>query len=121
MFDNITNSAEALFHFIEATLDKLESVLVHSVKGQSRASSVIAAYLMRKYRWGLLKTLEFLNSRRPDLEIRASFIHQLSALEGQLIQKGLLDQNDTTVDWSEILDKEIEDEETLLRNTFVNS
>jgi hypothetical protein len=29
---------------------------------------------MRKYRWTLLKTLEFLNSRRPDLEIRINFI-----------------------------------------------
>ena len=52
-----------------------ESVLVHSVRGQSRSSSVICSYIMRKYRWSLLKTLEFLNSRRPDLEIRATFIH----------------------------------------------
>jgi hypothetical protein len=29
---------------------------------------------MRKYRWSLLKTLEFLNSRRPELEIRGTFI-----------------------------------------------
>jgi hypothetical protein len=39
---------------------------------------------MKKYRWSLLKTLEFLNSRRPDLEIRATFIHQLSAFEQRL-------------------------------------
>lgn len=36
---------------------------------------------MRKYKWSLLKTLEFLNSRRPDLEIRVSFIQQLSNYE----------------------------------------
>jgi hypothetical protein len=30
---------------------------------------------MQKYKWALLKTLEFLNSRRPELEIRATFIH----------------------------------------------
>jgi hypothetical protein len=29
---------------------------------------------MKKYRWSMLKTLEFLNSRRPDLEIRGTFI-----------------------------------------------
>jgi hypothetical protein len=29
---------------------------------------------MRKYKWSLYKTLEFLNSWRPDLEVKASFI-----------------------------------------------
>jgi len=57
---------------------------VHSVRGQSRATCALAAFIMKKYRWSLLKTLEFLNSRRPDLEIRATFIHQLSAFEQRL-------------------------------------
>jgi hypothetical protein len=39
---------------------------------------------MRKYNWTLYKTLEYLNSRRPDLEIRASFFYQLNALETKL-------------------------------------
>jgi protein-tyrosine phosphatase len=59
---------------MEQASERSESVLVHSVRGQSRAASVIAVYLMRKYRWTLLKTLEFLNSRRPDLEMRTTFI-----------------------------------------------
>jgi hypothetical protein len=42
---------------------------------------VLAAYFMRKYRWSMLKTLEFLNSRRPDLEIRGTFIQQLQQFE----------------------------------------
>ena len=62
-------------------------MLVHSVRGQSRATCALAAYIMRKYRWSLLKALEFLNSRRPDLEIRAIFIHQLSAYEQRLQAK----------------------------------
>jgi hypothetical protein len=44
---------------------------------------------MRKYRWTLLKTLEFLNSRRPDLEIRATFIKQLSEYEARLKRRSL--------------------------------
>ena len=36
---------------------------------------------MKKYKWCLYKTLEFLNSRRPDLEIRATFFQQLTSLE----------------------------------------
>jgi protein-tyrosine phosphatase len=70
-------------------MKKYESVLVHSVRGQSRASCVIASYLMRNYRWSLLKTLEFLNSRRPDLEIRATFIKQLSDYEIRQKNRGL--------------------------------
>ena len=41
------NTANEIFDFIEETLEKSESVLVHSVKGQSRASAVIAIYLMK--------------------------------------------------------------------------
>jgi protein-tyrosine phosphatase len=72
--DTITSQ---IFDFIEDAMKKTESVLVHSVRGQSRAASVLAVFLMRKYRWSLLKTLEFLNSRRPELEIRGTFIQQL--------------------------------------------
>ncbi len=44
---------------------------------------------MRKYRWSMIKTLEFLNSRRPELEIKASFIQQLQDYEHRLNQHGL--------------------------------
>lgn len=75
LFDDHDRTVSRIFNFIEEANQKTESVLVHSVRGQSRASCVIACYLMKKYKWTLLKTLEFLNSRRPDLEIRGTFIH----------------------------------------------
>lgn len=124
LFDESGNSADILFSFIEEALERLESVLVHSGKGQSRSSSVIAAYMMRKYKWSLLKTLEFLNSRRPDLEIRASFIHQLSAYETSLVSQGLISREVANVHWDEIKNHRVcryENEELLLRNTFLNS
>ena len=77
IFDAKDTTTKAIYDFIENAIKKYESVLVHSVRGQSRSSSVLAAYFMRKYRWSMLKTLEFLNSRRPDLEIRGTFIQQL--------------------------------------------
>ena len=89
LFDQKDQTTNEIFHFIDEALAKTESVLVHSIRGQSRSSCVIASYLMRKYRWTLLKTLEFLNSRRPDLEIRANFIHQLSNYENRLVAAGL--------------------------------
>ncbi len=75
---------------------------------------------MRKYRWTLLKTLEFLNSRRPDLEIRINFIQQLSDYEARLSTRGCGPQ---TSKWNEVADenKYLESEELLLRNTFINS
>ena len=75
ILDAKDRNANETFQFIERGLALGESVLVHSLKGQSRSSCVLVAYLMRKYHWTLLKTLEFLNSRRPNLEMRASFIH----------------------------------------------
>ena len=82
---------------------------------------------MRKYRWALLKTLEFLNSRRPELEIRATFIHQLSAYEVRL-QAKLQSQSKQgsqvcTSKWTELSEENcfLESEELLLRNTFMNA
>ena len=34
---------------------------------------------MESFRWSLLKSLEFVNSRRPDLEVRANFLQQLQS------------------------------------------
>lgn len=75
---------------------------------------------MRKYSWSLLKTLEFLNSRRPDLEIRATFIKQLSDFENRLKKRG---NGPKTSKWDEIAEenKFLESEELMLRNTFMNA
>ena len=55
-------ASNAIFEFIEEALEATESVLVHSVRGQSRATCALACYIMRKYKWSLLKSLEFLNN-----------------------------------------------------------
>lgn len=113
-------AANAIFEFIEEALEATESVLVHSIRGQSRATCALAAYIMRKYKWSLLKALEFLNSRRPDLEIRATFIHQLSAYEARLANSIKLPVSQK---WDELSNKHptFACEELLLRNTFINS
>lgn len=72
------------------------------MKAQNRACFVVATYIMRKYRWGIMKTLEFLNSRRPDLEMRPSFLRQLQMYEGRLTQRGL---GPRSTQWDELSDK----------------
>lgn len=89
LFDKNDKTTRQIYEFIEQAVRKSESVLVHSVKGQSRAASVLAVYLMRKFRWSMIKTLEFLNSRRPELEIKASFIQQLQDFEHRLNSQGI--------------------------------
>ena len=81
---------------------------------------------MQKYRWSLYKTLEYLNSRRPDLEIRASFVSQLADFEQKLIMQN---RGPQTAHWEEVADTKIQlnkdkfypDEELILRNTYLNA
>ena len=95
-------------------------MLVHSVRGHNRSVCVIAAYMMRKFRWTLYKTLEFLHLRRPDLEIKASFFNQLLNLENKLAKLNL---GAKTYNWKEISEGNgnLESEELLFTNTFLNS
>lgn len=124
IFDPKDNTTKAIYDFIESAIKKYESVLVHSVRGQSRASSVLAAYFMRKYRWSMLKTLEFLNSRRPDLEIRGTFIQQLQQFEQRLSNRGL---GPLSFNFNELsfkgrgFQRDVQDEEMIIRNTFLNA
>lgn len=79
----------------------------------------------------MIKTLEFLNSRRPELEIKASFIAQLQDLENRLNQSGCGPLSFTFQQRSyceENISKgaakvspELEQEEIVLSNTFQNS
>ena len=88
--------------------------------------------MMRKYRWSMIKTLEFLNSRRPELEIKAKFIDQLNEFEQRLTQQGNGPLSFTFNEYSFRgsngqrtqgikVSTELEQEEVILRNTFVNA
>ncbi|CAD8057708.1 unnamed protein product [Paramecium primaurelia] len=121
LFDERSENVNKIFTFIEECFQQGESCLVHSVRGQSRACCVLAAYFMKKYSWTLYKTLEYLNSRRPDLEIRASFFYQLNALENRMTKQG----PKRTASWNELTSddqnpSQVQDE-LIIRNTFLNS
>ena len=91
------------------------------MKAMNRACFTIGAWLMRRYRWSFMKTLEFLNSRRPDLEMRPAFLRQLQQYEQKLTARGL---GPKTQKWTEISDTStyhLENEELILRNTYLNS
>ncbi|CAD8067803.1 unnamed protein product [Paramecium sonneborni] len=121
LFDERNENVNKIFTFIEECFQQGESCLVHSVRGQSRACCVLAAYFMKKYSWTLYKTLEYLNSRRPDLEIRASFFYQLNALESRMTKQG----PKRTASWNELTSDDQNplqmQDELIIRNTFLNS
>ena len=118
IFDDRDENLTEIFNFIETARMKGEGCLVHSLKGLSRSCCVLAGYFMRKFRWTLYKTLEFLHSRRPDLEIRASFFAQMNKLEARLSAKGGIKFNS----WDELNeDHVLRDEEIIIRNTYLNS
>ncbi|EGR32949.1 dual specificity catalytic domain protein [Ichthyophthirius multifiliis] len=117
IFDDKDQVVNITYNLIEKTLEKAESILVHSEKGQNRSVCIITAYLMKKYRWGLYKTLEFLHSRRQDLEVKAYFFNQLLTLENKLKKQGV---GPRSYNWNELSDRN-DQEEILLKNTFLNS
>jgi len=78
-----------------------------------------------------LKTLEFLNSRRPELEIRGTFIQQLQDYE-QRLARPPHNLGPLSTSWSETAftkqaqngnnpHTDIMQEEVILRNTFMNA
>ena len=89
-----------------------ESCLIHSLHGKSRASSVLVAYLMKKYGWSMNKALQLLQSKKQGLEVRQNYLKQVQELEKRLAQGKQLSQN-----WLESKDGE----DLLLANTFKNS
>jgi len=74
--------------FLEEALNEGESVLVHSVRGQSRCITLLTAWLIRQYRWSLNKALEYMQSRQSDIRIKPNFHRQLLSFERRTILAG---------------------------------
>ncbi|EAS07396.2 dual specificity phosphatase domain protein (macronuclear) [Tetrahymena thermophila SB210] len=115
IIDDNNENMSLIYEFMSRAYENCESVLVCSVRGQSRALTVITAFLMKRYQWSLYKTLEYMNSKRADFEIRATFLKQLLTYEQKLFgQKGC------SRNWKD--DHQHPDQEaSLVRNTYVNS
>lgn len=114
IFDESFETFFKCFNFIETCLESGESILVHSVKAECRSPTVVLSYIMHKYKWSLTKSLEFLNSRKPDCKIKPNFLMQLVKLEAFLTKIA-------GFSFSKTWDLTENEEEMLLRNTFLNS
>jgi hypothetical protein len=70
-----------ILNYVELALKESEGVLIHSVNGKNRCCIAALIVLMQRYRWGLIKTLEFLNAKKPGLEMTASILKELLNFE----------------------------------------
>jgi len=109
---------DQVFCFIEKALEKGEGVLIHSLLGESRSCCILSAYMMKRYRWSLNTTIEFLKSRRVVFRMNAAFMHQLTCYEERLKLKSAL-----RCDWGSLSpsDGTGADDEMMMVNTFLNS
>ena len=70
---------------------------------------------MYKYSWSLYKTLDYINSRRPNLNLNPNFVHQLVVLQKNLIERH---HKTLTNTWNENSE---DPEDLVLRNTYLNA
>ena len=84
-----------IIEFITLAEETGESCLIHSSQGNNRCFAVAIAYLMSKYKWGLGKASQFLNSKKAKSRLSQNFVLQLEALEEEL-----KDHQSITFDWA---------------------
>lgn len=73
-----------LCEFIDVSLQHGISVLLFSSRGEGRCIIASIAYLMCKYCWGFEKALEFVQSKKPDMNVNKGFMQQLVKLDKHL-------------------------------------
>lgn len=120
LFDPKDEIANRIVGFIDDSFKSGEGFLVHSVRGQNRACLVVLIYFIRKYRWTLKKSMEFLSSKKNDIDIPSYFINQITNFETRLTKYGY---GPKSANWNDVgtgLLNDIDNEEVLIRNTYLN-
>ena len=110
LLDSNDQIVDKIMMFISDSLSRGEGLLIISVKGKNRCCIVVVIYLMKKYNWSVDKCIQYIKSKKEDVEIKPYFINQLKEYEKKL--------NIKTNTWNEIGNKE--NDENLLRNTYIN-
>ncbi len=59
-YDIITNNIRNIINLIDLTINNNQKVLVFCKYGQQRSPTIICLYLIFKYNWTIMKTIEFI-------------------------------------------------------------
>ncbi|CAD8108913.1 unnamed protein product [Paramecium sonneborni] len=99
------------FTFINDALEAQEAVLVHSIRAINRSVFVVVLFLMRKFKWTLSKTLQYIHNLKNQFDIKPNVYQQLLNYEKWFHLTKLSNNWDVANN----------DDETLARNTYLNS
>ena len=115
LFDPKDEIANRIVEFIDNSYNVGEGVLAHSFRGCNRVCIVVIIYLMKKYRWSLKKSLEYLKSKKQDIDIPTYFFEQLQKFENRMKMR-----KELTVDIPWEFEGLKDPEEKVMRNTYLN-
>ena len=81
---------ELTYDFIEQALDRNEKILIHCMYGRSRSSTIMIAYLIRKFGYTAADSLNYVKMCREDVEPNEYFMSQLEDYYNKLYNHKLL-------------------------------
>lgn len=82
-FDCINNYTEMkrLVHFIEEAVSQHQSCLIVSLKNKCCTVVMAIVYLLFKFNWSVLHSLEYINHKKIDIEITNAIMLRLKLLQ----------------------------------------
>ena len=72
---------QSIFNFIENCVQTFESCLIASVHNKCATVVIAIVYMMFKFKWNVHRTLEFIYSRKTDVEITQNIFNSIMKLE----------------------------------------
>lgn len=79
--------ARKVFRFIEEAVNQCSTCLVISFKNKCATVVICLIYLLLKYKWDLKVALQFINSRKIDIEITKLIIKNLSQIQNKVAEE----------------------------------
>lgn len=78
----IENYLENSYQFI--TKNNKHQILIHCYMGASRSATVVIYYLMKHHKMSLEQALEYLQKKRPIININVNFVKELKDIENRI-------------------------------------
>ena len=111
--------SKGIYNFVHTAHSDYQGVLIHSVNGRNRCCIAALIVLMQRFLWGLVKSLEYMNAKKPGLEMTASLLKKLLQFEARLEKDHI---KTLTKDWNTLYNEgDFYQEELIVTNSFKNS
>jgi len=75
------SKTKAVFDFIEEAVSQTSSCMIVSMKNKCSPIAVAIGYLILKFHWSYLRALEYINSKKVDIEMTRAILKSLIKLE----------------------------------------